>query len=400
VTLLLTGWVCKQAPRLGLLDRPTQARNMHMNTIPTGGGLAIAVGLAVGLGLLRGFWGPFPGTLQSLMFWVGAALMLATGYWDDKYVLDAKGKFSLQLVAAYLLLHSGAALPLSELGAGSLAREGSTVPLPFEAALYVIPLSMIWIIGIINAVNLIDGLDGLATGILGIAFLACAALFGVKGEMALMAVGVTMTGALIGFLPHNYEPASVFMGDSGSLFLGYLLAGYTLQGPLHSDPGIALLILLTLLGVPVLDTGTAIVRRLVSDRSIFAPDRHHIHHCLVGQESEQRAVLVLYGVGGWFGSAAVLMGVLPAVWAYALAGGTAVVSLVWAWRLGALTPVPARKEPAEQQSAERFPLQPADAPSVGETTPVGGDGMDPEAVRTRGVDERDTRPSPAPPPQE
>ncbi|WP_239498300.1 MraY family glycosyltransferase [Salinibacter ruber] len=339
VTVLLTGLVCEQAPRLGLLDRPTQARKVHRRVTPTGGGIAIAAGLAVGLGVLWGFWGSFPGAVQSLSFWVGAAIMLATGYWDDKHALDAKAKFAFQLVAAYLLLHSGTILPLSGGHADALSPDVVAGALPFSEALYIIPLSMLWIVGIINAVNLIDGLDGLATGIIGIAFLACAALFGVKGEIALTAVGIVMAGALVGFLPHNFKPATIFMGDSGSLLLGYLLAGYTLQGPLHTDPVLALLILPVLLGVPILDTGTAIVRRFASARTIFAPDRRHVHHRLVDRGTEQGAVLTLYGVGAWFGSAAVLMGVLPAVWGYLLAGGTAVVAVVWAWRLGCLIPV-------------------------------------------------------------
>ncbi|WP_263820798.1 MraY family glycosyltransferase [Salinibacter sp.] len=402
VTVLLTGLVCEQAPRLGLLDRPTQARKVHKRVTPTGGGVAIAAGLAVGLGVLWGFWGPFPGAVQSLSFWGGAAIMLATGYWDDRHALDAKAKFSFQLVAAYLLLHSGTILPLSGGHAGALSPDVVAGALPFSEALYIIPLSVLWIVGIINAVNLIDGLDGLATGIIGIAFLACAALFGVKGEIALAAVGIVMAGALVGFLPHNYKPATIFMGDSGSLLLGYLLAGYTLQGPLHTDPAVALLILPVLLGVPILDTGTAIVRRFASARTIFAPDRRHVHHRLVDRGTEQGAVLTLYGVGAWFGSAAVLMGVLPAVWGYLLAGGTAVIAVVWAWRLGCLTPVPAADEtdagpqPVGGLADTELPV-PVDIITRGDPASVGGDGASPDAVQDRSADEPEADETPIAP---
>ncbi|WP_263784476.1 MraY family glycosyltransferase [Salinibacter grassmerensis] len=407
VTVLLTGLVCEQAPRLGLLDRPTQARKVHTRTTPTGGGLAIAVGLAVGLGALWGFWGPFPGAVQSLSFWGGAAIMLATGYWDDRHALDAKGKFAFQLVAAYLLLHSGTILPLPGGGTGALATNAvsGTVAagaLPFSEALYIIPLSMLWIVGIINAVNLIDGLDGLATGIIGIAFLACAALFGVKGEIALMAVGVVMAGALIGFLPHNFKPATIFMGDSGSLLLGYLLAGYTLQGPLHTDPVMALLILPVLLGVPLLDTGTAIIRRFGSARTIFAPDRRHVHHRLVDRGTEQGAVLILYGVGAWFGSAAVLMGVLPTGWGFLLAGSTVTIAVVWAWRLGCLTPAPATDEMDTRQYSTRVLAEndiPAsiDITATGDTVPARGDGAVPEATQDQSADEQKAEENPVAP---
>ncbi|WP_103027890.1 MraY family glycosyltransferase [Salinibacter altiplanensis] len=392
VTVFLTGFVSEQAPRLGLLDRPTQARKVHTRTTPTGGGLAIAVGLTTGLGLLWGFWGAFPEAVQSLSFWGGAAVMLATGFWDDRHALDAKGKFALQLGAAYLLLHSGTVLPLPGGGPDSLTTGVAARALPFTEALYVIPLSMLWVVGIINAINLIDGLDGLATGILGIAFLSCAVLFGFKGEVGLMAVGVVTAGALVGFLPHNFKPASIFMGDAGSLFLGYLLAGYTLQGPLHPDPALALLILPILLGVPILDTGTAIVRRALSTRTIFAPDRRHVHHCLVDQGSERSAVLTLYGVGGWFGSAAVLMGVLPTVWGYLLASSTAVVALVWAWHLGCLTPMPAASD-------ERTPPLPTGVLAE-KPLSMPADIMDPEHAASMGDDAPSSDTDHAPPARE
>lgn len=337
-TVVLTRLVREGAPRFALLDRPTQARSAHLNATPTGGGLAVAGGIAAAIGVLYGVQGSLPGPMQTLPFWVGAFLMVGAGLWDDTRSLDPKGKFLLQFTAAYLLLHAGVSLPVAELP----LVEGSE----FGWALYGVPLSMIWVVGIINAVNLIDGLDGLATGVIGICFLACAALFGVKGELGLMVVGLVIASATIGFLPYNFKPASIFMGDSGSLFLGYLLAAYTLQGSLHSDPFLALLILPILLGVPVLDTTGAIVRRLASDRGVFAPDRSHIHHRLAENKSERTAVLILYAVATWFGSAAFLMGVLPAPWGYALAGGTVTIALVWVWRLGCLSSLPSEKPAA------------------------------------------------------
>jgi UDP-GlcNAc:undecaprenyl-phosphate GlcNAc-1-phosphate transferase len=370
MTFFLTRFVRGGAHRFDLLDRPTQGRSVHLNAMPTGGGLAVAGGVVAAVGVLYGFLGQLPGPMQTLPFWIGALLMLGTGLWDDKHSLDPKTKFLLQLAAAYLLLHAGVYLQVAEL---SFVGGGG-----FEWALYSVPLSMIWVVGVINAVNLIDGLDGLATGVTGIAFLACAALFGVKGELGLMAVGLVMTAAIVGFLPYNFKPASIFMGDSGSLFLGYLLAAYTLQGSLHPEPLMALLILPVLLGVPVLDTVGAIVRRLASDRTVFAPDRSHIHHRLVEQGSERRAVLTLYSVAAWFGSAAFLMGILPAVWGYALAGGTVAIALVWAWRLGCLAPLPSEELPAEAPPSTADEGQPSgEMPDeeVLEVLPgVGGDG--------------------------
>ena len=376
-TALLTRVIRGGAHQFGLLDRPTQIRNSHLEATPTGGGLAIAGGIIVAVATLFAIQGSLPGMMTALPFWGGAFLMLGAGLWDDKYDLDPKGKFVLQLTAAYLLLHAGVYLQVD----GFSFAGGSGV----DWALYSVPLSMIWVVGIINAVNLIDGLDGLATGVVGIAFLACAALFGVKGELGLTAVGIVMVGALVGFLPYNFNPASIFMGDSGSLLLGYLLAAYTLQGSLHADPILALLILPVLLGIPVLDTGVAIVRRLASDRTVFAPDRSHIHHQLVQGASERTAVLVLYGVGAWFGSAAFLMGILPAEWGYALAAGTGAVALVWVWRLGCFAPIPAKETPPESTqpaTGETMSNGKLPAEESFEVLPsVGGDGSKASSVQ-------------------
>jgi UDP-GlcNAc:undecaprenyl-phosphate GlcNAc-1-phosphate transferase len=256
--------------------------------------------------------------------------MLGAGFWDDKYGINVKGKFLLQIIAAYLLLHAGSHFSM----AGLVSGEDLYGP-----ALYSIPLSIIWVVGVINAVNLIDGLDGLATGVVAISFLACATILGMNGHLGLMAYGIMIVGALGGFLWHNFNPASIFMGDSGSLFLGYLLAGYTMQAPLHSEPLLGLLIPPLLIGLPVLDTGVAIVRRLLTRQAVFAPDRYHIHHLLVDQGSERSAVLILYMVAILFGCTAILASATSLVGGSILVVGTGVVALLWVWRLGCFHPV-------------------------------------------------------------
>jgi UDP-GlcNAc:undecaprenyl-phosphate GlcNAc-1-phosphate transferase len=290
--------------------------------------------------------------IDAPLFWVGAVLMLGAGYWDDRFSLDPKGKFFLQIIAAYLLLHGGVYVDLSPFSA--------TLGEPYSQALFSIPLSILWVVGVINAVNLIDGLDGLATGIVGIAFFACALLFGMNGSLGLMGFGLMVVGPLVAFLVFNFKPASIFMGDCGSLFLGYLLAAYTLQAPMHVDPIIALLIPPMLIGLPILDTVVAIARRVMSERGIFAPDSRHIHHRLVEEGTERSAVLVLYGVGIWFGSAALLMGVLSTPWGYGLAAGTLVLAGLLVWRLGCLEPIPAEAT---------VPVPPADRPVLSAWNP-------------------------------
>lgn len=315
---------------------------MHTSAMPTGGGLAIAGGVVAGVTALAGLHGALPSAMETLPFWAGALLMLGTGFWDDTRGLDPKSKFLLQLVAAYFLLHAGVRLEIAEL---VLVNGGG-----YERALYVIPLSLIWVVGIINAVNLIDGLDGLATGVLGIAFLAGAALFGVIGQVGLVAFGIMVAAVLGGFLLFNFKPASIFMGDSGSLFLGYLLAAYSMQGSLHTDPVVALLIPPMLLGVPVLETGVTMARRLLTGRAIFAPDKNHIHHRLLAYGTETNAVLTLYLLGSWFGTSAVLMALLPAAWGYILIAITGVLAGGFVWHLGCLAPVQVAQEEKEPQT--------------------------------------------------
>jgi UDP-GlcNAc:undecaprenyl-phosphate GlcNAc-1-phosphate transferase len=342
-TVLCTRALRGEAGRWGLLDEPTEKRKIHSSAMPTGGGVAIACGVALGAVFLHVIYGSLL-VVDATLFWVGALLMLGVGLWDDVQSLDPKPKFAFQIIAAYLLLHAGSAIDVAGLLSADLDA--------YTEALIAIPISLIWVVGIINAVNLIDGLDGLAGGVLAIAFFACAVLFGLQGSLGLMAFGLMVAGALSAFLLFNFKPATIFMGDSGSLFLGYLLAAYTLQEPLHSDPAMAFVVPALLLGVPILDTTTAIVRRVLSERAVFAPDKKHIHHQLVQQGSEKSAVVVLYLVGAWFGVAAILTVMLPTSLGYGLAGVTAVLAFVWAWRIGSLYPASLETEPKTRNKLE------------------------------------------------
>ena len=182
-------------------------------------------------------------------------------------------------------------------------------PDPYQQALYSIPITMVWIVGILNAVNLLDGMDGLAAGVTTITFASLAILFGMQQDLHLVALSVVMIAALLGFLRYNFSPASIFMGDSGSLFLGYTLATCTLalEGGVHDNPVLALLIPVIPLGLPLIDTGLSIVRRMRSSKSPFMPDHDHIHHRLGRLYPKHYAVIILYGVALWFGGLAILM---------------------------------------------------------------------------------------------
>lgn len=311
---LLTPIIAHLARDWQCLDRPDGNRKSHSSPTPTLGGIAIVVGTVIGGGYLVGLQGVFdvPIDIPSLGVWSGALIVIGAGVFDDLKGIDPKAKFLLQVIAAYILLHAGYRVDLT-----GLSFVGDD---PYQLALISMPITIVWVVGVINAVNLLDGLDGLAAGISVITFASFAAIFGLQGDLGTLAIALIIIGSIAGFLVHNFNPASIFMGDSGSLFLGYMLAVYSLDLSAHADPTMALLIPVVALGMPITDTTVAIARRFVSGKAIFAPDRDHIHHRLREVFSHRGSVLLLYFAALWFGVAAYLMAAFPAYLGYGVFG--------------------------------------------------------------------------------
>lgn len=329
-TMGFTVVVRKMALRYRWMDQPDNDRKQHEQSTPVLGGLAIAAGFGVGLVYLLTFRDllPFNVNPPSLIFTVGALVMIAAGLFDDIRGLNFKAKFLLQVIAGYILLHAGYRIDVS--GIPFIDSD------PYYQALYSIPLTLIWIVGIINAVNLIDGLDGLASGVVVAAFAAFAAIFSAHGDVGSVVIAVAMVGALLGFLKYNFYPASIFMGDTGSLFLGYMLAAFSLWNPTHADPWLAMSIPVVVLGVPVADTGMAIVRRLLGGQAICAPDHDHIHHRMFRCWSQPQAVLALYAVALWLGISALLSSLVSATVGYMVLGTTLLMAYTGLHMLGYL----------------------------------------------------------------
>ena len=304
-TALLTPVVRRLAIDHDWVDRPDGLRKMHANVVPAVGGLAIAAGFAVGLAYLHAVRGllPFEIVFPPAALWVGALVIVASGLYDDTRGLGFKGKLAVQVLVAYALLHAGYRVDVA--GLPLLGED------PYAQALVSIPVTLLWIVGVINAVNLLDGLDGLAAGVSLIAFAALGLIFGLNGELGLVMVALIISGALAGFLLFNFNPASIFMGDSGSLFLGYLLATYTLASTGDVGTWQTLVVPAMVLGLPLVDTTLSIARRFVERKAICAPDRDHIHHRLMRSLSHRDAVLALYAVALAFGVAALAMSLAP-----------------------------------------------------------------------------------------
>jgi UDP-GlcNAc:undecaprenyl-phosphate GlcNAc-1-phosphate transferase len=287
LAVLLTPVVSQAAWRAGVVDSSTEARRLHERPTPLLGGLAILAAIAIpalALGHDHGFWGII----------AGAALMSMLGAFDDIRPLHPGAK----LVGLILI----ASIPAS-LG---ITIDHITLPLigPFNLGAWQYPITIIWIVAIANIVNFIDGLDGLAAGFCGIASLTFAILSASLGRVDAAAVSAIVAGAAFGFLIYNFNPATIFMGDSGSLMLGYLLAALSIQGVLKTAAAVSLVFPLMILALPILDTSFVILKRLKYRQPIYQADRWHFHHRLANVGlSQRRTALYLYG---WCASLSVL----------------------------------------------------------------------------------------------
>lgn len=290
ISWLLTGVLRRVAIARGWFDLPTEARRVHVRPTPRIGGVAIAVATLVAALSSVAWHASLDAAEADKLLGVlgGGALLVGVGLVDDLHGLSPSKKLAAQVLAAGLAQWHG--LQISSIG----VPFGSTIELGWLG----IPVTTLWIVGVTNALNLIDGLDGLAAGTGSFAAIAIFVIAVVDGNVLVAIVCAALIGALLGFLRHNFQPASIFMGDSGSLFLGYTLATIAIWGATKSSAAVSLAIPLLCLGLPIADSALAIVRRFVRGGSIFSADREHIHHRLLARGMTHRgAVLVLYAGG-------------------------------------------------------------------------------------------------------
>lgn len=330
------------------VDRPDNDRKVHRKPIPTVGGIAIGLGILVGLTLLYSIrsWLPFGLPVPSPAVIIACGAMVIMGFIDDTRSLGFKSKLVVQLIVAYMLIHVGFRFDLS--GLSFFAND------PYLEATYSSIITMFWIVGIINAINLLDGLDGLAAGVSVIAFVTFSVIMLLAGNVGMVAIAIVVSGSLGGFLIYNSNPASIFMGDSGSLLLGSLLAVFSLESQVHSDAVVSVLIPIVVLGLPILDTNLSIVRRLVSRSGVFSPDRDHIHHRLLIHWSPRAAVYILYAIAASFGLIAVIMTTVSPTIAFGLFAFALLAISVGIYALGYVQARPIHFEPhsLENISAE------------------------------------------------
>lgn len=323
----LTPLVRVLALRLGAVSVPG-GRHIHERSVPRLGGLAILAAFftpLVGLFFVESVVADvFTGDLARVAgLFVGGAIMCAVGFVDDTRGMRAVHKLLAQVAVAIIAYGFG-----YRIDAIALPVVGS-----LSMGVFALPITITWIVGIINAVNLIDGLDGLAAGVVFFASLTLFVVAHIAGVTLVPLLMAAMMGAVVGFLFYNFNPARIFMGDSGSYFLGYVLAVSSLAGVPKASAAVALLVPVLALGVPIFDVLFAMLRRVLERRSIFSPDRGHIHHRLLDVGiTHRRAVLIIYGVCLIFALSAIAV-YMGRSWQVGLALLTASVVLVGLVRL-------------------------------------------------------------------
>lgn len=302
LALLVTPAVKKFAIKLGALDRPDQ-RKVHKRVMPRLGGLAIYLSFVAAVLLTMDI------TMQVCGILVGGTMIVILGFVDDTRGLSPRFKLAGQIAAAAAVIPFG-------LEVNSLTNPFSN-EMPIALGYLSIPVTVLWIVSVTNAVNLIDGLDGLAGGTTFISALTLAGVvwietttsgFLVPGQSEAVALALILAASIVGFLRYNFYPAKIFLGDSGSMYLGFSMAALSIMGMAKSATFISVIIPVVILGIPLLDTVFAIVRRYCGHRPIFQPDKEHLHHRLLQMGlSHRQAVLSIYGVNVVLGLSAVVL---------------------------------------------------------------------------------------------
>ncbi|ASN04111.1 glycosyltransferase family 4 protein [Virgibacillus necropolis] len=291
VSLIITPFIKKLAITIGAVDQPN-ARKIHKNVMPRLGGLAIIISSMLGMVLF------LPDTSVILPIMIGAVIITCIGVLDDVIELSAKFKLSGQLLAAIVCVVGGIQIEFITIPFGEKIEFGYLVA---------VPLTIIWIVGVTNAINLIDGLDGLAAGVSSIALLTISGMAISMGSMFIAILGLVVLGSTLGFLFYNFHPAKIFMGDTGALFLGYMISVMAVVGLFKNVALFSLIVPIIILGVPLLDTTFAIIRRALKRQPLATADKFHLHHCLLKLGyTHRQTVILIYAMSSYFGIAAII----------------------------------------------------------------------------------------------
>jgi UDP-GlcNAc:undecaprenyl-phosphate GlcNAc-1-phosphate transferase len=306
LSMLLTPIAIRLAPRVGAVDVPLDGRRMHTSPVPRMGGVAIFLAFVLPLAFIG-----MPHTLLVRLL-LGATLLILLGIFDDVFRLSALAKLLLQIVACLIVVGGGEELTPLHLWGMQL----------FSGA-WRVPVSVLWMVASINAHNMVDGLDGLLASLGAVEALVLSVLLALQGNIAMSGAALLVCGACLGYLPYNRHPARVFMGDTGSQFLGFVLGLLSLLIDQTAVGSLGAVVPLLVLAVPLSDLGFAVVRRIARGQSPFAADRGHWHHRLSDAGLGQRQVCF------WMILIAALMGTVALLVSREEWYGYAVYAVLW-----------------------------------------------------------------------
>ena len=304
-SLFLTPLIRLVALKIGAVDN-LELRKIHTKRIVVRlGGIAIFLAFyaTILFFIIKGYRPLSDNSVFLIGMFFSSFIILLLGIYDDLRGADAKLKFFVQTVAAVIILCFGIRINLftNPFASGQSLSIG----------IWGIPLTIFWIIFITNSLNLLDGLDGLAAGVCCIILIVMFCIAFRQNDYLIMALTISLAGATVGFLRYNFNPAKIFMGDTGSMFLGFTLSILSIKGSHKSATTVALLIPIIAMGLPIIDTLLAISRRILNGNNIFRADNEHIHHKLIKIGlSQKKAVLILYGISILLGMVAFLLAVI------------------------------------------------------------------------------------------
>lgn len=335
LALVFVPLAMKLAYKIGAVDKPN-ARKVHTKIMPRMGGLGIYLAYIIVVLATQKM------NMQLAGLLLGSTILVVLGIFDDMKDLNAKFKLLIQILAAVIVMAFGVRIEFmtNVFGGGAIYLD-----------ILSLPITLLWIVGITNAINLIDGLDGLAGGIATIAALSMAVVGWIYGQYLMASMAIILAGATMGFLRYNFHPAKVFMGDTGSLFLGFNLSVLAIMGVAKSVTFISLAAPVLVLGVPIFDTFFAILRRKMNHKPIFAADKDHLHHRLLSMGfSHRKTVLIIYAISFFLALSAILITYLSTAEAVAVVAIVLSVILIGAGKLGVI----AVKRPRECKNTEEI----------------------------------------------
>lgn len=323
ISLILTPIIKKFAFYIKAIDIPKDERRIHKKPIPLLGGIAIYIAFIITMLLKQGSLAN-----DEIGIMIGATIIVIGGLIDDLKDISPLKKLLFQVVAAAVLI--------------SFKIEIAVITNPFPShdtfvnlGWLSIPITIIWVVGITNAINLIDGVDGLAAGV---AFISSVTIFIIailngRGEAAVLTV--ILSGAILGFLPYNFNPASIFMGDTGAQLLGFLLAAISLKGAIKSATAFAIAVPILAFGLPIYDTLFAMIRRKLNGKPIMQADRGHLHHRLLDMGlTQKQVVLIMYLTSAVLGGISIIAMQISTTRAYFLLTIVILIIVIMAWKCG------------------------------------------------------------------